>query len=135
VAEGSDAAKPPRRSMAGSCRFTASCSMAPGSPTPGVSDRTNAVYLQDAWRPHFKAHRQRRAVRHRSASPGPISCSTLDVAEEHRDRTAVSGINYALALKGHHIVRAHWVKVHDQPSLTSLSVGSVSPRPARISTI
>ncbi|MCU1384443.1 MAG: TonB-dependent receptor plug [Acidobacteria bacterium] len=82
-----------------------------------------AIYIQDAWRPTTQL----------TINAG-VRLDRIDWTDQLFDITSQTstevgprfGLNYAITSDAHHILRAHWVKVHDQPSLTAVSVGTVS---------
>ena len=82
-----------------------------------------AVYLQDLWRPTSRLTINAGVRVDRIVWIDQLFDVTSQASTEIGPRL---GINYAITADARHIVRAHWVKVHDQPSATSLSVGSVS---------
>jgi hypothetical protein len=82
-----------------------------------------AIYVQDSWRPTSRITINAGVRVDRVSWTDQLFEVTSQRSTEIGPRL---GINYAVTADSRHIVRAHWVKVHDQPSLTSLSVGSVS---------
>src|SRR5207245_4679881 len=82
-----------------------------------------AAYVQDAWRPT-----SRLTINAGVRIDRIVWNDTLfDLTSEKS--TAVGprfGINYAITADTHHIIRAHWVRVHDQPSQTATSAGTAS---------
>jgi hypothetical protein len=82
-----------------------------------------AIYIQDAWRPTSRITINAGVRVDRIEWTDQLFDVTSQRSTEIGPRL---GLNYALTADARHILRAHWVKVHDQPSSTSLSVGSVS---------
>jgi hypothetical protein len=82
-----------------------------------------AVYIQDAWRPTS------RLTINAGVRIDRVVWNDRLFGVTSEKSTAIGprfGINYAITPDAHHVVRAHWVRVHDQPSQTALSVGSAS---------
>jgi carboxypeptidase family protein len=83
-----------------------------------------AVYVQDAWRPAPRL----------TINPGVRIDRIVWVDElfgvTSERSTAVGprlGLNYALTDDLRNVVKAHWVRVHDQPAQTGASVGTSTP--------
>jgi hypothetical protein len=82
-----------------------------------------AIYVQDAWRPSS------RLTINAGVRVDRISWTDQLFNVSSQNSTEIGprfGINYAVTSDARHVIRAHWVKVHDQPSLMALSVGTVS---------
>jgi carboxypeptidase family protein len=83
-----------------------------------------AVYVQDAWRPTPRL----------TINPG-VRLDRIawvdDLFNVTAERsTAVGprlGVNYAVTADARNVLKAHWVRVHDQPAQTGTSVGTSTP--------
>jgi hypothetical protein len=80
-----------------------------------------AVYVQDAWRPTARL----------TINPGVridhITWTDQLFGVTTEQSTAIGprfGVNYALTSDVRNVLRAHWVRVHDQPAQTGTSVGT-----------
>ena len=82
-----------------------------------------AIYVQDAWRPTSRLTINAGIRVDRVVWNDRLFGITSEKSNAIGPRF---GINYAISADGHHVARAHWVRVHDQPSQTALSVGSAS---------
>lgn len=82
-----------------------------------------AVYVQDAWRP------SPRLTINAGVRVDRIEWDDVLFGVTSENATAVGprfGVNYSLTADTRHVARAHWVRVHDQPSQTATSVGTAS---------
>src|SRR5262249_44092987 len=82
-----------------------------------------AVYVQDAWQPTS------RLTINAGVRIDRIVWNDLLFGITSERSTAIGprfGLNYALTADTRNVIRAHWVKVHDQPSQTATSVGTAS---------
>lgn len=82
-----------------------------------------AFYIQDAWRPlarlTINAGLRVDRITWRDQIFDVISQRSTEVGPRF-------GVNYALTPDARNIVKAHWVRVHDQPAATSTSAGTVA---------
>ncbi len=85
--------------------------------------RDYAVYVQDVWRPRPRL----------TISTGvrvdwiAWTDRIFDVTSSNSSAVGPRfGLNYALTRDSRDVVKAHWVRVHDQPNTTGASVGSVT---------
>ncbi|MGH9159492.1 MAG: hypothetical protein ACRD2X_05860, partial [Vicinamibacteraceae bacterium] len=82
-----------------------------------------AFYIQDAWRPTS------RLTVNAGLRVDRIVWTDLlfDVTSQRSTEIGPRfGVNYLLTGDGHNVARAHWVRVHDQPSQNAVSVGTSS---------
>ena len=82
-----------------------------------------AVYVQDAWQPRPRLTVNAGLRVDRVVWTDQIFSTTTQRSTEVGPRF---GINYALTADTRNVVRAHWVRVHDQPALTGSSIGTSS---------
>jgi len=82
-----------------------------------------AVYIQDAWRPANRLTINAGVRVDRITWNDQIFNVTTERATAVGPRV---GLNYAITADTKNILRAHWVRVHDQPSQTAVSAGSTS---------
>lgn len=82
-----------------------------------------AAYLQDAWRPTS------RITINAGVRIDHIVWNDQLFGVTSQNSTEIGprfGINYAITADARHVARGHWVRVHDQPSQSALSVGSAT---------
>jgi hypothetical protein len=86
-------------------------------------DQDYAFYAQDAWRPT-----SRLTINAGARIDHIVGTDLLfDVTSQRSTEIGPRfGINYALTADARNVLRAHWVRVHDQPSDTSTSVGAAT---------
>src|SRR4029079_9363226 len=74
-----------------------------------------AVYVQDAWRPTSRLTINAGVRVDHIVWNDRLFGVTSEKSTEIGPRF---GVNYAITADAHHVARAHWVRVHDQPSQT-----------------